>query len=67
MKLLLGLFVLMFSMNTMAQSVTGKWITIDDKTFTYNLKRIGTERIFKVVMDLTKAIVKPEAPWGWKE
>ena len=43
------------------------WITIDDKTFTYNLKRIGTERIFKVVMDLTKAIVKPEAPWGWKE
>ncbi|GER59529.1 hypothetical protein [Patiriisocius marinus] len=43
------------------------WITIDDKIFTYNLKRIGTERIFKVVMDLTKTIEKPEAPWGWKE
>lgn len=43
------------------------WITIDEKTFSYNLKRLGTDRIFKVVMDLTKPIVKPEAPWGWKE
>jgi hypothetical protein len=41
------------------------WITLDDKTFTYNLKRLGTERIFKVVMDLTKPIAQPEAPWGW--
>ena len=42
------------------------WITIDEKSFTYNLKRLGTDRIFKVVMDLSKPIPEPEAPWGWK-
>jgi len=41
------------------------WITLDDKTFSYNLKRLGTDRVFKVVMDLTKPIAQPEAPWGW--
>lgn len=43
------------------------WITVDETTFTYNLKRIGTDRIFKVVMDLSKTIPTPEAPWGWEE
>ena len=43
------------------------WITIDENTFTYNLKRLGTERIFKVVMDLTKPVSIPKAPWGWEE
>lgn len=43
------------------------WITLNDTTFTYNLKRLGTDRIFKVVMDLTSPIAIPEAPWGWKE
>lgn len=43
------------------------WITIDETTFTYNLKRLGTDRIFKVVMDLTKSIDTPAPPWGWKE
>lgn len=43
------------------------WITIDEKVFTYNLKRIGTDRVFKVVMDLTKPIDTPEAPWGWTD
>lgn len=42
------------------------WITIDETTFTYNLKRLGTDRIFKVTMDLTKPIATPRAPWGWK-
>lgn len=42
------------------------WITIDEKTFTYNLKRLGTDRIFKVEMDLTKPVTEPEAPWGWE-
>lgn len=41
------------------------WITLDNKTFSYNLKRLGTDRIFKVVMDLTKPIAEPDAPWGW--
>lgn len=43
------------------------WISIDEHSFTYNLRRLGTERVFKVVMDLKKAIATPDAPWGWKE
>ncbi len=43
------------------------WITLDESTFTYNLKRLGTDRIFKVAMDLTKPITTPDAPWGWEE
>jgi len=43
------------------------WITIDDTTFTYNLRRVGTDRLFKVVMDLTAPIETPDAPWGWEE
>jgi len=42
------------------------WITLDDTSFTYNLRRLGTDRIFKVVMDITSPIPTPEAPWGWK-
>ena len=41
------------------------WITLDEKIFTYNLRRLGTDRVFKVVMDLTTPIATPEAPWGW--
>jgi hypothetical protein len=43
------------------------WITIDEKTFTYNLRRLGTDRVFKVVMDLTAPIETPDAPWGWED
>ena len=43
------------------------WITIDDTSFTYNLRRLGTDRVFKVVMDLTKPIDTPDAPWGWED
>ena len=43
------------------------WITIDDKQFTYNLRRLGTPRVFRVSFDLTKTIETPVAPWGWKE
>ncbi|UMB54345.1 hypothetical protein MKD41_02425 [Lutibacter sp. A64] len=43
------------------------WITLNDKTFTYNLRRLGTDRVFKIAMDLTKPIETPEAPWGWKD
>ncbi|MFT6796902.1 MAG: hypothetical protein ACJART_002049 [Maribacter sp.] len=41
------------------------WITIDETTFTYNLRRIGTERFFSVSFDLTTEIEQPEASWGW--
>lgn len=43
------------------------WITLDDKQFTYNLRRLGTDRVFRVTFDLSKSIENPEAPWGWKD
>ena len=43
------------------------WVTIDKTTFTYNLRRIGTDRFFSVEFDLTKEINTPSAPWGSKD
>jgi hypothetical protein len=43
------------------------WITIDENTFTYNLRRIGSDRLFTVKFDLTKTVPNPTAPWGWKD
>jgi hypothetical protein len=43
------------------------WVTIDDTSFTYNLRRVGTERLFSVKFNLTKEIEIPEAPWGSKD
>lgn len=42
------------------------WITLDETSFTYNLRRIGTDRFFSVSFDLTNEIEKPEASWGWE-
>jgi hypothetical protein len=43
------------------------WITLDETSFTYNLRRIGSDRLFTVKFDLTKTVPKPAAPWGWKD
>lgn len=43
------------------------WFTIDETSFTYNLRRIGSDRLFSVSFDLTKPIETPEAPWGTKD
>ena len=43
------------------------WMTIDEKSFSYNLKRIGTDRLFTVVFDLTKPVEFKEVPWGWEK
>ncbi len=50
-----------------AASTNVWWITLNDSVFTYNLRRLGTERVFKVVMDITAPKSIPEAPWGWEE
>lgn len=39
------------------------WVTIDDKKFTYNLRRIGSDRLFSVEFDLSKPIVSNFKPW----
>src|SRR5690606_1879688 len=41
------------------------WITLDENTFTYNLRRIGTDRYFSVSFDLSKPVATPAAPWEW--
>jgi hypothetical protein len=41
------------------------WITVDDTSFTYNLRRLGSATLFSVKFDLTKPIDTPPAPWGW--
>lgn len=42
------------------------WITLDDKTFTYNLRRVGSDRVFTATFDLSKAVNFNEKPWGWQ-
>ena len=43
------------------------WIElVPGEYFTYNLRRMGTERFFSIRFDISKEIAKPEAPWGWK-
>jgi hypothetical protein len=43
------------------------WITINDSSFTYNLRRIGSDRFFSIMFNLTQPIKTPLAPWGWKD
>ncbi len=43
------------------------WITLTDKVFTYNLRRIGSERLFTVSFDLSSPVTTDMVPWGWKE
>ena len=50
-----------------AASTNVWWITLNDKEFTYNLRRLGTPRVFRVLFDLTKTVETPDAPWGWKD
>ncbi|MCL6260482.1 hypothetical protein M3O96_15370 [Aquiflexum sp. TKW24L] len=41
------------------------WITLDETSFTYNLRRMGTDRLFSVKFDLTKEVESPGPAWGW--
>jgi len=42
------------------------WVTIDSTSYTYNLRRMGTERIFTVAFDLTEEVEIPKPSWGWE-
>jgi len=41
------------------------WITLDDNFFTYNLRRIGSDRFFSVKFDLKQEVESPGPAWGW--
>jgi hypothetical protein len=43
------------------------WITVDENSFTYNLRRLGSPTLFSVKFDLTQQVDVPAAPWGWKD
>ncbi len=43
------------------------WMTVNDTSFTYNLQRVGTDRLFSVSFDLTRPVETPPAAWGWEK
>ncbi|HEY9169987.1 MAG TPA: hypothetical protein VIN72_10905 [Lutibacter sp.] len=43
------------------------WITVDSTTYTYNLRRLGSDRLFTVSFDLTKEVEIPKPSWGWEK
>lgn len=43
------------------------WMTLDEKYFSYNLQRVGSDRVFTVVFDLGNAVEVNYRPWGWKD
>ncbi len=44
------------------------WIDLTpNESFSYNLRRMGTDRFFSIKFDLKKEIPAPTAPWGWKD
>jgi|SRR5690554_546255 hypothetical protein len=43
------------------------WITLNEEVITYNLKRVGSDRLFTVAFDLSKEVPTPDAPWGEKD
>ncbi len=43
------------------------WIDlVPGEHFTYNLRRLGSDRLFSVKFDIKTAVKTPEPPWGWK-
>lgn len=44
------------------------WIElVPGEHFTYNLRRMGSERYFSIKFDLKTTVNAPEPPWGWKD
>ena len=44
------------------------WVEIvPGQYFTYNLRRMGTDRYFSIRFDLTRTVPSPGLPWGWKK
>ncbi|MDO5654680.1 MAG: hypothetical protein Q4G27_00905 [Flavobacteriaceae bacterium] len=42
------------------------WIDlVPNKYFSYNLRRVNTDRVFTVTFDLTQTVQNPGKPWGW--
>lgn len=49
-------------------AATNVWfIGLDGDSFTYSLKRIGSNTDFSVEFDLSQPVENPGAAWGWEE
>ena len=57
------------TVNTIPAAATNVWWIdlVPGEHFTYNLRRIGSERYFSIRFDLKTPVKTPEAPWGWKD
>lgn len=54
--------------NLLPAAASNIWfIGLDKDTFTYNLKRIGSNTSFTVEFDLSEPVEDPGAPWGWEK
>lgn len=44
------------------------WVELKPgESFTYNLRRMGTERYFSIRFNLKQTVPVPPAPWGWQD
>jgi hypothetical protein len=57
------------TVNTIPAAATNVWWIdlVPGEHFTYNLRRMGSERYFSIRFDLKTPVKAPEAPWGWKD
>src|SRR5688572_4171347 len=57
------------TVNTIPAAATNVWWIdlVPGEHFTYNLRRLGSERYFSIRFDLKTPVKTPEAPWGWKD
>lgn len=56
------------TVNTIPAAATNVWWIelVPGEHFSYNLRRMGSERFFSIKFDLKTPVKAPEAPWGWK-
>ena len=57
------------TVNTLPAAAPNVWWIdlVPGEYFTYNLRRMGSERYFSIKFDLKNTVTVPEAPWGWKD
>ena len=57
------------TVNTIPAAATNVWWIdlVPGEHFTYNLRRMGSERYFSIKFDLKTTVSAPEPPWGWKD
>lgn len=57
------------TINVIPAALTNVWWVelVPGKHFTYNLRRVNTDRLFIIKFDITNPVAIPQAPWGWKD